>query len=222
MPSLWSSQSRAPVPGCRSPREDWPISCRLGSISTQLPPQNSGRQLRLRYSTFLRPSNLFMLLLLLLFHFWFHLTRTMHIDLHSCQSDCVGPLAWNQPWKTPSKDRRVILLKNRDTGDRKLELKTKILCITWSLVCFCWQRIPVRRVPQLTPGMSASAVSNTWTSLFVFRLHHACGYYFFSLISSFFLQPQQQHFYDDDDRMVPSTPTLVVPHRSDGLDQAVQ
>lgn len=37
-----------------------------------------------------------------------------------------------------------------------------------------------------------------------------------------FLQPQQQHFYDDDDRMVPSTPTLVVPHRSDGLDQAVQ
>lgn len=52
------------------------------------------------------------------------------------------------------------------------------------------QRIPVRRVPQLTPGMLASA-------------------------------PQQQHYYDDDDRMVPSTPTLVVPHRSDGLDQAV-
>ncbi|XP_053286450.1 translocated promoter region b, nuclear basket protein isoform X2 [Pleuronectes platessa] len=29
-----------------------------------------------------------------------------------------------------------------------------------------------------------------------------------------------QHFFDDDDRMVPSTPTLVVPHR-DGFDQAV-
>ncbi|XP_068174893.1 translocated promoter region b, nuclear basket protein isoform X2 [Antennarius striatus] len=30
-----------------------------------------------------------------------------------------------------------------------------------------------------------------------------------------------QHFFDDDDRMVPSTPTLVVQHRSDGYDQAV-
>uniref|UniRef100_A0A8C9ZXW1 Nucleoprotein TPR n=1 Tax=Sander lucioperca TaxID=283035 RepID=A0A8C9ZXW1_SANLU len=29
------------------------------------------------------------------------------------------------------------------------------------------------------------------------------------------------HFFDDDDRMVPSTPTLVVPHRSDGFDQAI-
>ncbi|XP_070816529.1 translocated promoter region b, nuclear basket protein isoform X2 [Chaetodon trifascialis] len=49
------------------------------------------------------------------------------------------------------------------------------------------QRIPVRRVPQLTPGVSGST----------------------------------QHFFDDDDRMVPSTPTLVVPHRSDGFDQAI-
>ncbi|KAM8745526.1 translocated promoter region b, nuclear basket protein isoform 2-T2 [Acanthopagrus schlegelii] len=49
------------------------------------------------------------------------------------------------------------------------------------------QRIPVRRVPQLTPGVSGSA----------------------------------QHFFDEDDRMVPSTPTLVVPHRSDGFDQAI-
>ncbi|CAI5635571.1 unnamed protein product [Oreochromis niloticus] len=31
-----------------------------------------------------------------------------------------------------------------------------------------------------------------------------------------------QHFFDEDDRMVPSTPTLVVPHRSDGFDQAIQ
>ncbi|KAK0150428.1 Nucleoprotein TPR [Merluccius polli] len=30
-----------------------------------------------------------------------------------------------------------------------------------------------------------------------------------------------QHFFDDDDRMVPSTPTLVVPHRTDGFDQAI-
>uniref|UniRef100_A0A4W6CYW4 Nucleoprotein TPR n=1 Tax=Lates calcarifer TaxID=8187 RepID=A0A4W6CYW4_LATCA len=30
----------------------------------------------------------------------------------------------------------------------------------------------------------------------------------------------QQHFFDEDDRMVPSTPTLVVPHR-DGFDQAI-
>uniref|UniRef100_A0A669EWG1 Nucleoprotein TPR n=1 Tax=Oreochromis niloticus TaxID=8128 RepID=A0A669EWG1_ORENI len=30
-----------------------------------------------------------------------------------------------------------------------------------------------------------------------------------------------QHFFDEDDRMVPSTPTLVVPHRSDGFDQAI-
>uniref|UniRef100_A0A7N8XMJ0 Nucleoprotein TPR n=1 Tax=Mastacembelus armatus TaxID=205130 RepID=A0A7N8XMJ0_9TELE len=33
--------------------------------------------------------------------------------------------------------------------------------------------------------------------------------------------PGSQHFFDDDDRMVPSTPTLVVPHRSDGFDQAI-
>lgn len=30
-----------------------------------------------------------------------------------------------------------------------------------------------------------------------------------------------QHFFDDDDRMVPSTPTLVVSHHSDGFDQAI-
>uniref|UniRef100_A0A669CM39 Nucleoprotein TPR n=1 Tax=Oreochromis niloticus TaxID=8128 RepID=A0A669CM39_ORENI len=33
--------------------------------------------------------------------------------------------------------------------------------------------------------------------------------------------PGSQHFFDEDDRMVPSTPTLVVPHRSDGFDQAI-
>ncbi|XP_069009311.1 translocated promoter region b, nuclear basket protein isoform X2 [Embiotoca jacksoni] len=30
-----------------------------------------------------------------------------------------------------------------------------------------------------------------------------------------------QHFFDEDDRMVPSAPTLVAPHRSDGFDQAI-
>uniref|UniRef100_A0AAR2KQ41 Nucleoprotein TPR n=1 Tax=Pygocentrus nattereri TaxID=42514 RepID=A0AAR2KQ41_PYGNA len=32
---------------------------------------------------------------------------------------------------------------------------------------------------------------------------------------------QPQHFFDDDDRMVPSTPTLVVPHRTDGFAEAI-
>uniref|UniRef100_A0A3P9ADE3 Nucleoprotein TPR n=1 Tax=Esox lucius TaxID=8010 RepID=A0A3P9ADE3_ESOLU len=30
-----------------------------------------------------------------------------------------------------------------------------------------------------------------------------------------------QHFFDEDDRMVPSTPTLVVPHRTDGFAEAI-
>ncbi|XP_051954824.1 nucleoprotein TPR-like isoform X2 [Xyrauchen texanus] len=30
-----------------------------------------------------------------------------------------------------------------------------------------------------------------------------------------------QHFYEDDDRMVPSTPTIVPPHRSDGFAEAI-
>ncbi|XP_047443060.1 translocated promoter region b, nuclear basket protein [Mugil cephalus] len=35
------------------------------------------------------------------------------------------------------------------------------------------------------------------------------------------VQGSSQHFFDEDDRMVPSTPTLVVHHRSDGFDQAI-
>uniref|UniRef100_A0A8C7GMA4 Nucleoprotein TPR n=1 Tax=Oncorhynchus kisutch TaxID=8019 RepID=A0A8C7GMA4_ONCKI len=35
------------------------------------------------------------------------------------------------------------------------------------------------------------------------------------------LTPGMQHYFDDDDRMVPSTPTLVVPHRSDGFAEAI-
>ncbi|XP_056271230.1 translocated promoter region b, nuclear basket protein isoform X2 [Pseudoliparis swirei] len=33
--------------------------------------------------------------------------------------------------------------------------------------------------------------------------------------------PVSSHFFDDDDRMVPSTPTLVLPQRSDGFDQTI-
>ncbi|OWK08561.1 hypothetical protein Celaphus_00011211, partial [Cervus elaphus hippelaphus] len=33
--------------------------------------------------------------------------------------------------------------------------------------------------------------------------------------------PVQQHFFDDEDRTVPSTPTLVVPHRTDGFAEAI-
>ncbi|XP_061739540.1 translocated promoter region b, nuclear basket protein [Nerophis ophidion] len=33
--------------------------------------------------------------------------------------------------------------------------------------------------------------------------------------------PSSAHLFDDNDRMVPNTPTLVVPHRADGFDQAV-
>uniref|UniRef100_A0A673VX18 Nucleoprotein TPR n=1 Tax=Salmo trutta TaxID=8032 RepID=A0A673VX18_SALTR len=35
------------------------------------------------------------------------------------------------------------------------------------------------------------------------------------------LTPGMQHYFDDDDRMVPSTPTLVLPHRSDGFAEAI-
>lgn len=62
------------------------------------------------------------------FCFLFYLKRTMHFHLHSCQCARAGdslifnhcPLASKEPLKTPSKDRRVILYKHRDTGDLKL------------------------------------------------------------------------------------------------------
>ncbi|KAG2461802.1 TPR protein, partial [Polypterus senegalus] len=34
-------------------------------------------------------------------------------------------------------------------------------------------------------------------------------------------EEHEQHFFEDDDRMVPSTPTLVVPHRTDGFAEAI-
>uniref|UniRef100_A0A673VXE7 Nucleoprotein TPR n=1 Tax=Salmo trutta TaxID=8032 RepID=A0A673VXE7_SALTR len=58
------------------------------------------------------------------------------------------------------------------------------------------RRQSVGRLPQLTPGMASSGC----------------------LIFSPLLQ---QHYFDDDDRMVPSTPTLVLPHRSDGFAEAI-
>eukprot|EP00063_Salmo_salar_P003669 XP_013978504.1 PREDICTED: nucleoprotein TPR-like isoform X4 [Salmo salar] len=53
------------------------------------------------------------------------------------------------------------------------------------------RRQSVGRVPQLTPGMASGGVS------------HNIGHFF------------------DDDRMVPSTPTLVAPHRSDSFAEAI-
>uniref|UniRef100_A0A4W5PJ12 Nucleoprotein TPR n=1 Tax=Hucho hucho TaxID=62062 RepID=A0A4W5PJ12_9TELE len=47
---------------------------------------------------------------------------------------------------------------------------------------------------------------------------------FWSGSSIIFFPPSaflQQHFFDDDDRMVPSTPTLVAPHRSDSFAEAI-
>uniref|UniRef100_A0A673I8N1 Nucleoprotein TPR n=1 Tax=Sinocyclocheilus rhinocerous TaxID=307959 RepID=A0A673I8N1_9TELE len=47
----------------------------------------------------------------------------------------------------------------------------------------------------------------------------ATNYYFDNRLVVFWVL--QQHFFDDDDRMVPSTPTLVVPHRTDGFAEAI-
>uniref|UniRef100_A0A4W4GSX2 Nucleoprotein TPR n=1 Tax=Electrophorus electricus TaxID=8005 RepID=A0A4W4GSX2_ELEEL len=42
-----------------------------------------------------------------------------------------------------------------------------------------------------------------------------------SSLGSFACFSLQQHFFDDDDRMVPSTPTLMLPHRTDGFAEAI-
>lgn len=42
------------------------------------------------------------------------------------------------------------------------------------------------------------------------------------MFTDFIIIILQQHFFDDEDRMVPSTPTLVVPHRTDGFAEAIQ
>uniref|UniRef100_A0A674DA37 Nucleoprotein TPR n=1 Tax=Salmo trutta TaxID=8032 RepID=A0A674DA37_SALTR len=49
----------------------------------------------------------------------------------------------------------------------------------------------------------------------------SCLAQFSSPLSPFLFSIPQQHFFDDDDRMVPSTPTLVVPHRTDGFAEAI-
>uniref|UniRef100_A0A672JJM0 Nucleoprotein TPR n=1 Tax=Salarias fasciatus TaxID=181472 RepID=A0A672JJM0_SALFA len=58
------------------------------------------------------------------------------------------------------------------------------------------------------------ALSSSYTQLF-HTVSFCCQSHFCPAPS------QSQHFFDEDDRMVPSTPTLVVPHRSDGFDQAI-
>lgn len=80
------------------------------------------------------------------------------------------------------------------------------------------QGFPSWRVPQLTPGASGSAVgSKSLPILLLWKVP------IWTFLNSVFQPPLlQPHFFDEDDRMVPSTPTLVVPHRSDGLDQAIQ
>uniref|UniRef100_A0A8C7V388 Nucleoprotein TPR n=1 Tax=Oncorhynchus mykiss TaxID=8022 RepID=A0A8C7V388_ONCMY len=50
---------------------------------------------------------------------------------------------------------------------------------------------------------------------------HNLGPGFASPFSPSLFSIPQQHFFDDDDRMVPSTPTLVVPHRTDGFAEAI-
>uniref|UniRef100_A0A3Q3XHX2 Uncharacterized protein n=1 Tax=Mola mola TaxID=94237 RepID=A0A3Q3XHX2_MOLML len=47
------------------------------------------------------------------------------------------------------------------------------------------------------------------------------GEVLFSAVVTWHFCVLQQHFFDDDDRMVPSTPTLVVPHRTDGFAEAI-
>uniref|UniRef100_A0A8C8M6P2 Nucleoprotein TPR n=1 Tax=Oncorhynchus tshawytscha TaxID=74940 RepID=A0A8C8M6P2_ONCTS len=90
----------------------------------------------------------------------------------------------------------------------------------------------------LVPGESHEAPESSQVSVYVC----ACGYppyergviakishypfkpYFMCFVVSvciIFSALLQQHYFDDDDRMVPSTPTLVVPHRSDGFAEAI-
>uniref|UniRef100_A0A8C7NBD5 Nucleoprotein TPR n=1 Tax=Oncorhynchus kisutch TaxID=8019 RepID=A0A8C7NBD5_ONCKI len=54
-----------------------------------------------------------------------------------------------------------------------------------------------------------------------FCMTFSCLAQFASPFSPSLFSIPQQHFFDDDDRMVPSTPTLVVPHRTDGFAEAI-
>uniref|UniRef100_A0A8D3DUI0 Nucleoprotein TPR n=1 Tax=Scophthalmus maximus TaxID=52904 RepID=A0A8D3DUI0_SCOMX len=78
--------------------------------------------------------------------------------------------------------------------------------------------------PQLTAGLPVSSVShivNSWMFCNILSVNQTCETR--AALASDTLPPSiplQQHFFDEDDRMVPSAPTLVVPHR-DGFDQAI-
>uniref|UniRef100_A0A4W6CZ19 Nucleoprotein TPR n=1 Tax=Lates calcarifer TaxID=8187 RepID=A0A4W6CZ19_LATCA len=80
---------------------------------------------------------------------------------------------------------------------------------------------------ELSRRFTVPALSNSHTQFFHTVSFH-CHSHFTPIVcvcvfvSNTFLPsgPLQQHFFDEDDRMVPSTPTLVVPHR-DGFDQAI-
>lgn len=69
-----------------------------------------------------------------------------------------------------------------------------------------------------TPAHAWNRKHGEWT---LYQCKHSVPLGFLSFWPSVFWF-LQQHFFDDDDRMVPSTPTLVVPHRTDGFAEAIQ
>lgn len=76
------------------------------------------------------------------------------------------------------------------------------------------RRPSMSRAPQLTPGIGSMVCPAPPANINEF---HISGF----KVSLHWVS-LQQHFFDDDDRMVPSTPTLVVPHRTDGFAEAIQ
>uniref|UniRef100_A0A8C8I153 Nucleoprotein TPR n=1 Tax=Oncorhynchus tshawytscha TaxID=74940 RepID=A0A8C8I153_ONCTS len=81
----------------------------------------------------------------------------------------------------------------------------------------------------LVPGESHEAPESSQVSVYergvIAKIsHYPFKPYFMCFVVSvciIFSALLQQHYFDDDDRMVPSTPTLVVPHRSDGFAEAI-
>uniref|UniRef100_A0A8B9J840 Nucleoprotein TPR n=1 Tax=Astyanax mexicanus TaxID=7994 RepID=A0A8B9J840_ASTMX len=72
-------------------------------------------------------------------------------------------------------------------------------------------RLNIHPIPELGPPLIQVPSKSQSSGVFP-------SFLFTRVFSFFFLQ---QHFFDDDDRMVPSTPTLVVPHRTDGFAEAI-
>lgn len=77
------------------------------------------------------------------------------------------------------------------------------------------RRQSVGRGLQLTPGIGGMV--SIYPSCNVIQVY-VVRPVMYRVLSVF----QQQHFFDDEDRTVPSTPTLVVPHRTDGFAEAIQ